>query len=144
MRDLKVLLVDDEQDFIQTLSERLESRSLETTLAFGGEEALEAVRENEPDLILLDLKMPGMDGMEVLRQVRKAFPRVQVVMLTGHKSAKAEEEARHLGAYAYLGKPVELEHLSRILGEAFENCRGSCSSPARENLPDFSGHFAAS
>ena len=136
MKNLKVLLVDDEQDFIETLSERLELRNLYTRLALGGEEALEAVRDDEPDLILLDLKMPGMDGMEVLRQVKKAFSNVKVVMLTGNGSPKAEKRARRLGAYAYLGKPVELECLSEILREAFENMPvGKCESSEPSEVP---------
>ena len=71
--------------------------------------------------MLLDLKMPGMDGMEVLRKVKKAYPGVQVVMLTGHGTDRDEEQAKRLGAYAYLQKPVELERLSQVLREAFES-----------------------
>ncbi len=121
MKGLKVLLVDDEREFIETLSKRLEMRDLETKLALDGKEALQAVRDEEPDVMVLDLKMPGMDGMEVLRRIKDAYPGVPVVMLTGHGSKKDEEQARRLGAYAYLQKPVELEHLSRILRQAFEN-----------------------
>jgi DNA-binding response OmpR family regulator len=121
MKDFKVLLVDDEQEFIETLSERLKMRDLDAQMALDGEEALEAVQHDEPDVMLLDLKMPGMDGMEVLRQVKRAFPNVQVVMLTGHGSEKDEEQARRLGAYAYLQKPVDLERLVTTLREAFRN-----------------------
>ena len=121
MKDFKVLLVDDEQEFIETLSERLKMRDLDTKLALDGEQALEAVQDDEPDVMLLDLKMPGMDGMEVLRKVKKAYPGVQVVMLTGHGTDKDEEQARHLGAYAYLQKPVDLEHLVVTLRDAFKN-----------------------
>ena len=121
MKDFKVLLVDDEQEFIETLSERLKMRDLDTKLALDGEQALEAVQDDEPDVMLLDLKMPGMDGMEVLRKVKKAFPGVQVVMLTGHGTDKDEEQAKHLGAYAYLQKPVDLEHLVVTLRDAFQN-----------------------
>lgn len=121
MKNFKVLLVDDEQEFIETLSERLKMRDLDTKLALDGEQALEAVRDDEPDVMLLDLKMPGMDGMEVLRKVKKAFPGVQVVMLTGHGTDKDEEQARRLGAYAYLQKPVDLEHLVVTLRDAFKN-----------------------
>ena len=121
MRGLKVLLVDDEQDFIETLSKRLEMRELDTKLALDGEEALRAVQDEQPDVMVLDLKMPGMDGMEVLRRIKKAFPKVPVVMLTGQGSAKDEEQARSLGAYAYLQKPVELDRLAKILREAFES-----------------------
>ena len=121
MKNFKVLLVDDEQEFIETLSERLKMRDLDTKLALDGEQALEAVQDDEPDVMLLDLKMPGMDGMEVLRKVKKAYPGVQVVMLTGHGTDKDEEQAKHLGAYAYLQKPVDLEHLVVTLRDAFKN-----------------------
>jgi DNA-binding NtrC family response regulator len=121
MKNFKVLLVDDEQEFIETLSERLKMRDLDTKLALDGEQALEAVEDDEPDVMLLDLKMPGIDGMEVLRKVKKAYPGVQVVMLTGHGTDKDEEQARRLGAYAYLQKPVDLEHLVVTLRDAFKN-----------------------
>jgi DNA-binding NtrC family response regulator len=121
MKDFKVLLVDDEQEFIETLSERLRLRDLEAKTALDGEQALEAVQDDEPDVMLLDLKMPGMDGMEVLRKVKKAYPGVQVVMLTGHGTDKDEEQAKRLGAYAYLQKPVDLERLVVTLRDAFKN-----------------------
>jgi len=121
MKDFKVLLVDDEQEFIETLSERLKMRDLDAKMALDGEQALESVRDEEPDVMLLDLKMPGMDGMEVLRKVKQAYPHVQVVMLTGHGSEKDEEQAKRLGAYAYLQKPVDLERLVITLRDAFRN-----------------------
>ena len=121
MKNFKVLLVDDEQEFIETLSERLRMRELDTKMALDGEQALEAVEDDEPDVMLLDLKMPGMDGMEVLRKVKKAYPGVEVVMLTGHGTDKDEEQAKRLGAYAYLQKPVDLEHLVVTLRDAFQN-----------------------
>ena len=119
MADLKVLVVDDEREFAEILAQRLEMRALDTRLALDGEEALKAVQEEEPDLMVLDLKLPGMDGMEVLRRVKEALPSVQVVILTGHGSPEHQKEARRLGAYAYLGKPVPLERLSEILRQAF-------------------------
>jgi DNA-binding NtrC family response regulator len=121
MKDFKVLLVDDEQEFIETLSERLKLRDMDAKLALDGEQALAAVEGDEPDVILLDLKMPGMDGMEVLRRIKKAYAHVQVVMLTGHGTNKDEEQALRLGAYAYLQKPVDLERLVVTLRDAFRN-----------------------
>ena len=121
MKGLNVLLVDDEQEFLQTLSQRREMRGPNTKLALDGEEALEAVRDQEPDVMVLDLKMPAMDGMEVLRQIKQAYPKVPVVMLMGRGSKKDEEQALRLGAYAYFEKPVELDRLARAIREAFEN-----------------------
>ena len=118
MEKFKVLLVDDEEDFVKSLSERLEMRDLESNVALNGKQALESMKADEPGVMVLDLKMPGMDGMEVLRRVREAYPNVQVIILTGHGTDKDEEEAKRLGAYAYLQKPVEMERLVDTLRKA--------------------------
>ena len=120
MQKLKVLLVDDEQEFVETLADRLKMRDLEATTARNGEEALSVVKREEPDVILLDLKMPGIDGIEVLRRVKKAYPNVQVIMLTGHGSEKDEEAARSLGAFDYIQKPVDLDALVPRIRNAFK------------------------
>jgi DNA-binding NtrC family response regulator len=114
-----VLLVDDEEEFVQTLSERLEMRDLKSKTALNGEQALQIVTDQEPDVMVLDLKMPGIDGMEVLRRVRKAYPKVQVIILTGHGTDRDAEEAKKLGAYSYLQKPVEIDHLVKVMKDAF-------------------------
>ena len=110
-KKLKVLLVDDEKEFVDSLSERLELRNLEADIAYDGEQALEAIKEGKHDVMVLDLRMPGIDGIEVLRRVKKSNPDIQVVVLTGHGTEKDEEQARKLGAFAYLKKPVEIDHL---------------------------------
>jgi len=120
MKEFKVLMVDDEEDFVQTLAERMKMRDLSPELALSGEQALQAVQDDVPDVMVLDLKMPGIDGMEVLRRVRQAYPQVQVVILTGHGSEKDEAEAKRLGAYAYLQKPVDMEKLIRTLKDAYK------------------------
>ena len=117
MDTARVLLVDDEEEFVRALAERLELRGFDVQLAFNGEQALGKLQDHEPDVIVLDLKMPGMDGMEVLRRVRKHHPRVAVVMLTGHGSEKDRDEALRLGAHAYLQKPVQIEQLVRLVKE---------------------------
>jgi DNA-binding response OmpR family regulator len=121
MKKMKVLLVDDEQEFVETLADRLEMRDLEPTIAYDGEQALSAIEEGEPDVIVLDLKMPGIDGIEVLRRVKKAYPKVEVIILTGHGSEKDEEAARRLGAFDYVNKPVELENLVPRIRDAFKS-----------------------
>lgn len=118
MEKFKVLLVDDEEDFVKSLSERLEMRDLESNVALNGKQALASMKQDEPGVMVLDLKMPGMDGMEVLRRVREAYPNVQVIILTGHGTDKDEEEAKKLGAFAYLQKPVEMERLVDTLRKA--------------------------
>jgi DNA-binding response OmpR family regulator len=120
MEQLKLLLVDDETEFVKTLSERLKIRDLDSEIALNGEEALEIVGKEPPDVIVLDLKMPGIDGMEVLRVIRKAHPNVQVIMLTGHGSEKDEKEARRLGAFDYLQKPVVMDKLVKVVKEAYK------------------------
>ena len=115
MKDIKVLLVDDEQKFVEALSERLQMRDMENETVYDGEEALSFVDDKEPDVMVLDLKMPGIDGMEVLRRVKKKFPAIRVIILTGHGTDREEEESRRIGVFDYLKKPVDIELLvSRI------------------------------
>ena len=120
MKEIKILLVDDEEEFVKTLSERIQMRDLGSDIALNGEEALKLVDDQVPDVMVLDLKMPGIDGMEVLRRVKKAYPQVQVIMLTGHGSEKDEKDARRLGAFEYLQKPVEIETLVKYIKRAFD------------------------
>ena len=114
---MKVLLVDDEIEFVNTLSNRLGMRGIRTDVVHDGEQALEYVNKQEPDVIVLDLKMPGMYGMEVLRRLSKTNPNIQVVILTGHGTDRDEREAQRLKAFDYLNKPVDIETLAdRIKG----------------------------
>ncbi len=117
--NIKILLVDDEEEFVKTLSERIKMRELGTNIAHDGEQALELVDNEVPDVMVLDLRMPGIDGMEVLKRVKKAYPDVQVIILTGHGSEKDEEEARRLGAFEYLQKPVEVDTLVQKIQRAY-------------------------
>jgi len=121
MKEMKVLLVDDEEEFVKTLAERIEMRNLKSDVALSGESALEIMDENLPDVMVLDLKMPGIDGLEVLRRTKKVYPGVQIIMLTAHGSKKDEQEARRLGAFEYLKKPVDLETLMRTITAAYKS-----------------------
>ena len=116
----KVLLVDDEREFVQTLSERLLLREMGSAVAYDGESALSLIREDEPEVMILDLKMPGIDGIEVLRRVKQTHPDLEVIILTGHGSETDQEVCMKLGAFAYLQKPVDIDLLSRRLKEANE------------------------
>ena len=120
MKQLKLLLVDDEQEFVETLADRLKMRNLDASIARNGEEALSAVEKEEPDVIVLDVKMPGIDGIEVLRRVKEAYPNVEVIILTGHGSEKDEEAARSLGAFDYVKKPADLDALVPRITNAFK------------------------
>lgn len=119
----KLLLVDDEREFVQTLSERLLMRDMGSVVAYDGESALEVVREDEPDVMILDLKMPGIDGIEVLRRVKSTQPDIEVIILTGHGSAADRETCLQLGAFAYLQKPVDVEELGKTIRSANEKIR---------------------
>jgi len=121
MKEFKVLMVDDEEDFVTTLSERMKMREVDSEVALDGEQALQRVEDEIPDVMVLDLKMPGIDGLEVLRRVRKAYPQIPVVILTGHGSEKDEAEARRLGAFDYLQKPVDIEKLVKVSRKAYKS-----------------------
>ena len=108
MSKIRVLLVDDEEDYVKTMAERMDMRDLESTVALSGEEALAVLEDNPPDVIVLDLRMPGLQGMEVLEKVKRDHPHIQVIILTGHGGEKEEKEARRLGAFDYLQKPTDL------------------------------------
>ena len=121
----KVLLVDDERDFVEALSERLQMRDYSSAVVYGGEEALSIVDEDEPEVMVLDLKMPGIDGLEVLRRVKEKHPNVEVIVLTGHGSEDAARLCLELGACAFLEKPVDIEKLTRAMQEAYSRARES-------------------
>lgn len=116
----KVLLVDDEREFVQTLSERLMLREIGSAVVYDGQEALRVVAEDEPDVIVLDLKMPGIDGVEVLKRIKQDHPEVEVIILTGHGSQADRELCLRLGAFAYLEKPVDINQLSQAMQGAYD------------------------
>ena len=118
MEHINILLVDDEEDFITTLSERLSLRGFKTDTAFDGEAALHFLDKNEVDIVVLDLKMPGMTGMEVLRKIRENNQRVMIIIQTGHGTDKEEEETAQLGVSSFLRKPVDIEGLITCLKDA--------------------------
>jgi len=119
-KDIKVLVVDDEVAFANTLSQRLQMRDMIVGTAYDGEEALLKLGQEEPDVMVLDLRMPGMQGMEVLRETKKTYPLVQVIVLTGHGTDKDAEEAKRLGGFDFLNKPADIDHLERKIRKAFQ------------------------
>jgi len=120
MEEYKILLVDDEEDFVKSLQERMELRDVKPDVALNGEQALEKVEEEQPTVMILDLKMPGMDGLTVLRQVKKAYPKTQVIILSGRGTKKDKKLARKMGAFAYLQKPVEMDTLMETVKAAHD------------------------
>lgn len=121
----RVLLVDDEREFVKTLSERLLLRDLGSAVVYDGESALEVVKNDQPEVMILDLKMPGIDGIEVLRRVKADRPDIEVIILTGHGSDQDRKTCMELGAFAYLNKPVDIEVLSATLKDAYAKVRSS-------------------
>ncbi len=107
----RLLIVDDEQGFVNVLTNRLGRRGIDVVKAYSGAQALKALRQNIFDVMVLDLKMEDMDGIEVLKIVRKMAPDLPVIILTGHGSRTAAEDGMTLGAFDYLTKPCELKEL---------------------------------
>jgi len=113
-----IMLVDDEVDFVETMAKRLDKRNIKVIKAFSGEEGLETLKTNQMlDVIVLDVKMPGMDGVETLKEIKKAIPLTEVIMLTGHATVESAIEGMKRGAYDYLMKPCDIEELvSKVEG----------------------------
>jgi len=114
-----VLLVDDEVDFVETFSERLVMRKLEIAKAFSGEEALQVLDTNKnTEVVILDVKMPGMDGIETLAEIKKRFPLVEVIMLSGHADVESAIDGMKQGAFDYLMKPCDMDQIIAKVTEA--------------------------
>jgi two-component system, OmpR family, response regulator CpxR len=116
----KLLLVDDEREFVQTLSERLLMRDMGSAVAYDGESALGMIDSDDPEVMILDLKMPGIDGIDVLRKVKDTRPDIAVIILTGHGSEEDYRTCMELGAFAYLHKPIDIDVLTDTLKNANE------------------------
>lgn len=111
----KVLLVDDEEDFVEMLSLRLQETGEKVVSANSGQECLESLDKTVADVVILDIKMPGMDGIEVLKEIKSRFPLVEVIMLTGHGTVETAVEGMKLGAFDYLLKPADFNDLKAKL-----------------------------
>jgi DNA-binding response OmpR family regulator len=121
MKNLKILLVDDEEEFVTTLAERLELRGLQARAALNGEDALQMIEEDIPRIVILDIMMPGIGGFEVLRRIKSQHPQIPVILLTGRGSAKEGIKGMQLGAFDYLMKPLNIEELIKKMQEAIED-----------------------
>ncbi|WP_309574001.1 response regulator [Desulfoferrobacter suflitae] len=120
MDAFSVLLVDDEPEFLETLVKRLKKRKLTVHGVKSGEEALQWLTKESVDVVVLDVKMPGMDGIEALRQIKQNHPLVEVIMLTGHASMEVAIEGMELGAFDYLMKPMDIDELLYKLQDAYQ------------------------
>ena len=116
----RVLIVDDEKEFVDLVSERLTMRDYDVTAAFSGEEALDTVKKYNFDIVVLDVLMPGIDGIETLREIKRIKPLTEVILLTGHAAVNTAIEGMRLGAYDYLTKPCEISDLVTKLDKAHD------------------------
>ena len=116
---MTVLFVDDEPDFLQTLLKRMRKRSVNASGVGSGEEALVHLAQSPADVVVLDVRMPGMGGIETLRAIKKKTPLTEVVMLTGHASLEVAREGMENGAFDYLMKPVDIDDLLYKIQDAF-------------------------
>ncbi len=123
MEKLKVLLVDDEVEFVTTLAERLQLRDIVSLVAANGDQALHIAETEKPPVVVLDLMMPGIGGLEVLKVIRRRHPDIQVILLTGRGSTKDGIKGMRLGAFDYLMKPVKIEDLIKRMNDALNASR---------------------
>ena len=142
MEDFKVLVVDDEEDFRETLIKRLMKRNLDVKGAENGEKALEMVKKYLFDVVILDVKMPGIDGIETLREIKKLKPLVEVIMLTGHASVESGIEGMKLGAFDYIMKPADLDKLIEKMRQAFEKKDSHDEKIRQATIQELAGHPA--
>lgn len=115
---VKILLVDDEKEFVETLAERLEAREFRVSTALGGDEGIAWIKEHDTDVVILDVLMPGKDGIETLKEMKLAKPLLEVMMLTGHGTIETAIEGMRLGAYDYLLKPTDMTELVEKINKA--------------------------
>ncbi len=120
MAATRVLIVDDELELVSALTERLALRGFEAEGVTDGPAALTRLAAGRPEVVVVDVKMPGMSGLELVRAIRSSYPDVHIVLITGHSSVREAEEAMGLGVYDYLVKPVPIDELVRVLRAARE------------------------
>ncbi len=123
MEPVRVLIVDDEGQFVEAVVERLRLRGFEADGVTDGKDAIASLTEKPRDVVLLDVKMPGVGGLEVIKEIKEKWPKLQVVLLTGHGSTRDAEAGMQLGAFKYVMKPVSIEDLTTVLREATEQKR---------------------
>ena len=120
MDAIKVLLVDDEAEFSETLIKRMKKRNVNISGVRSGEEALESLDQSPVDVVILDVRMPGLDGIETLRGIKKRHPLIEVIMLTGHASVEVAVQGMEFGAFDYLMKPMQIDDLLYKIQDAYK------------------------
>jgi len=117
---VRILVVDDEKDFVEMFSLRLTRQGEKVSVAYSGQEALDLLEKTRIDVVVLDIRMPGMDGIETLKRIKASYPLVEVIMLTGHGSTETAVEGMKAGAFDYLMKPADFEDISEKLANAWK------------------------
>jgi len=120
MKAMKIMLVDDEERFLSTTKKLLVKKGYDVLTAMSGMEALETLKSKTIHVVILDVKMPGMDGIDTLKVIKKEFPLVEVIMLTGHGTMESAVEGLKSGATDFLSKPADIDDLIDKAEEAFE------------------------
>jgi two-component system, OmpR family, response regulator len=120
MKDFRVLIVDDELDFLETIVKRLKRRQVDATGIDSGIKALELLEREHFDVVILDVRMPGLDGIETLKEMKKKRPLLEVIMLTGHASVESGVQGMQYGAFDYVMKPADINELLEKIREAYE------------------------
>ena len=123
MENLRVLVVDDEADFLETIVKRLQRRKIDACGVDGGKKALDLVENERFDVVVLDILMPGMDGIETLKLLKKKKPFIEVIILTGHGSVESGLQGMQFGAFDYIMKPADLDELLEKIQQAYERKR---------------------
>ena len=120
MEDFRVLVVDDEPDFLETIVKRLRKRKIDTMGVDSGKKALELLEREPFDVVILDIRMPGMDGIDTLREIKRKSPLMEVILLTGHASVESGVQGIQYGAFDYVMKPAEIDELLEKVRQAYE------------------------
>jgi two-component system NtrC family sensor kinase len=123
MEGVRLLLVDDEEQFRRTIAKRLKLRGIDPEQSASGEECLSFLEKKTMDVVVLDVKMPGMSGIETLHHIKKKYPKTEVILLTGHATTQDGVEGIKAGAFDYLSKPIELDHLLEKVKHAYDKIR---------------------
>jgi DNA-binding NtrC family response regulator len=123
MEEMKLMLVDDEERFLSTTAKLLARKGFKVFTALSGSEALDHLKQHNIHVVILDVKMPGMDGIAILKEIKRSFPLVEVVMLTGHGTVESAVEGLKSGATDFLSKPMDIDELILKAREAFEKRR---------------------
>lgn len=125
MEKLKLMLVDDEKRYLQTTAKLMEKKGIDVVTAQSGEQALDLLRTREVDVVILDIKMPGMDGFRTLRAIKTLYPPVEVILLTGHATMDSAIDGLQSGAFDYVIKPADIDEIVNKAYEAFQKNGGS-------------------